>query len=404
MKFDRNTAATEPLPAGKKDAILFDEDTPGLGLRIREGGSRMWIFQYALGTKQRRMTLGSVKSVTLGKVRDQARDLHAKVRLGQDPASEKSEGRARAAETFKAVGERFLIRQQEKLRPRSYAQVERHMRMHTKPLHGLQLASIDRRAIATRLSAVADESGQITANRVRSTLSTFFGWAMKQGIAEHNPVIGTERLEERSRERVLSDSELRLIWTGLEDGHFGAIVKLLILTAQRASEIADLRWSEIDGDVIALPPARTKNKRAHRVPLSAPGVAILGTLPRRATQDGKPREFVFGIGQRGFSGWTRSVDRLNSHIAAAAGAPLDHWTVHDLRRTAATRMADLGVQPHVIEAVLNHASGHKAGVAGIYNRSTYEPEKRQALDILADHVLAVVEGRQSTIALLRRPA
>jgi integrase len=364
----------------------------------------VWVFQYALGTKQRRMTLGSVKSVTLGKARDQARDLHAKVRLGQDPASEKSKGRARAAETFKAVGERFLIRQQEKLRLRSYAQVERHMRMHTKPLHGLQLASIDRRTIATRLSAVADESGQITANRVRSTLSTFFGWAMKQGIAEHNPVIGTERLEERSRERVLSDSELRLIWSRLEYDHFGAIVKLLILTGQRASEIADLRWSEIDGDTIALPPARTKNKRAHRIPLSPLGVLIVAAQPRRVTDCGKPREFVFGIGQRGFYGWTRSMVRLNDRVAAVAGSRLDHWTVHDLRRTAATRMADLGVQPHIIEAVLNHAGGHKAGVAGVYNRSTYEPEKRQALDILAEHVLAVVEGRDSKIMPMRRPA
>jgi integrase len=190
---------------------------------------------------------------------------------------------------------------------------------------------------------------------------------------------------------VLGDGEMRAIWNALEDDHFGAIIKLLALTGQRADEIASLRWPEIADDVITLPPERTKNKRLHRVPLSGPAIAILAQQPRRVEADGRPRALVFGIGQRGFSGWSSCMGRLNERIAGA-GAALPHWTAHDLRRTAATRMADLGVQPHIIEAILNHASGHKAGVAGIYNRSTYEPEKRQALDLLADHVLAIVVG------------
>jgi integrase len=403
MKFTAKIGSSLELPAGKTDYLVFDDDNPGLGLRLRAGGSRMWIFQYALGEKQRRVTLGSATVITLGRAREAASEMHAKVRLGLDPASEKTEGRKRAAETFEAVGQRFLIRQREKLRPRSYTQVERHMRMHTKQLHGLPIATIDRRTIAGRLSAIADDSGQITANRVRSTLSTFFGWAMKQGIIETNPVIGTERLDEKTRDRVLSDAELRLIWNALGDDHFSAIIKLLALTGQRADEIASLRWSEIADNVITLPPERTKNKRLHRVPLSGPALAILAEQPRRVEADGKPRALVFGIGQRGFSGWSSCMGKLNGRIAGT-GAALPHWTAHDLRRTAATRMADLGVQPHIIEAILNHASGHKAGVAGIYNRSTYEPEKRQALDLLANHMMALVEGRESNVAPLRRPA
>lgn len=394
MKFTAKIGSSLELPAGKTDYLVFDDDNPGLGLRLRAGGSRVWVFQYALGEKQRRVTLGSATAITLGKAREAASEMHAKVRLGQDPASEKTEGRKRAAETFEAVGERFLVRQREKLRPRSYAQVERHMHMHTKQLHGLPMATIDRRTIAARLSAIADDSGQITANRVRSTLSSFFGWAMQQGIIETSPVIGTERLDEKTRDRVLADAELRTIWNALEDDHFGAIIKLLALTGQRADEIASLRWPEIADDVITLPPERTKNKRLHRIPLSGPALAVLAKQPRRVEADGKPRALVFGIRPA-------RIFRLDERIAET-GAPRAHWTAHDLRRTAATRMADLGVQPHIIEAVLNHASGHKAGVAGIYNRSTYEPEKRQALNLWADRLIAVVEGRSSKVSVLKR--
>jgi integrase len=402
MKLTVKDAAGLKLPAEKSDWIAFDDDAPGLGLRLRAGGSRMWIFQYALGDKQRRMTLGSTKSMTLGKAREAAGTLHAKVRLGQDPANEKTEGRLRAAETFEAVGQRFLAYQKGELRPGSYVEIERHMLKHAKPLHGIQLAIIDRRSIAGRISAIGAQSGAVTANRVRSTLSAFFGWVMREGIAEQNPVIGTNKFEEVTRERVLADDELRAIWRALQDDHYGSIVKLLMLTGQRANEIANLAWSEIGDDAITLPPARTKNHRQHRVPLSDAALAILAAQPRRLDAAGSPRDLVFGMGERGFSGWSKCKERLDERITKAAGRPLPHWTLHDLRRTCATRMADLGILPHVIEAVLNHVSGHKSGVAGIYNRALYEPEKRQALALWTDRVLALVDGRSSNVTVLKR--
>jgi integrase len=293
-------------------------------------------------------------------------------------------------------------------------------------LHELQLAKIARGDIAPVIAAVAKNSGAVTANRVRTSLSSFFAWAMKQGHADTNPVIGTTRHKERSRERVLSPSELRLIWNALDEDHYGAILKLLALTGQREDEIAALSWSEIHDDKIILSEERTKNKRAHVVPLSQAALDIIAKQPRRATETSAPRDLIFGryTGSGPFSGWSRSKEKLDAKITEANSGPLPHWTPHDLRRTFATyaggglpaheleklkgrdkEMAKgLGVQPHVIEAVLNHVSGHKAGVAGTYNRSTYEPEKRIALDRWADHLMAIVEGRASNVTPLRREA
>jgi integrase len=203
---------------------------------------------------------------------------------------------------------------------------------------------------------------------------------------------------------VLGNSELALIWKATDGDHYGAIVRLLLLTGQRADEIASLRWPEIGADAVVLPSSRTKNKRQHSIPLSRPAEEILAAQPRRVNDDGTLRELVFGVGQRGFSGWSRCKERLDERIAQRNGKPLPAWRLHDLRRSVATGMADLGVQPHIIEAVLNHVSGSKAGVAGIYNRSSYDVEKRRALEFWGDHVTALAEGRQSTITPLRRPA
>jgi integrase len=249
---------------------------------------------------------------------------------------------------------------------------------------------------------IAEQKGKVTANRVRGTIATFFAWAMREGIVDANPVIGTNKFEEKSRSRVLTDDELSTIWKALEDDHFGAIMKLLALTACRASEIADLRWTEIGEDAIILPPERTKSARLHLVPLSGPAAAIIAAQPRRTNSDGTARALVFGIGQGGFCGWDPCMRRLNARIAAANGVALPHWTPHDLRRTCRTRMAALKVPPHVAEAVLNHSSGHMAGVGAIYDRWSYEPEKRQALNLWADRLMAVVEGREINVVTLQR--
>src|SRR5262249_48939119 len=162
-----------------------------------------WVFQYKTGARHRRMSLGTVSAVTLGEARKTASSLYHRVRLGEDPAGDKAGAQLKASETFAAVAARFLEYKRARLRPRSYPDVERHLLSHAKPLHGLQLAKIERRDIATVIAAVADNAGAVTGNRVRTTLSTFFSWAMMYGLIDSNPVVGTARNRETSRDRVL---------------------------------------------------------------------------------------------------------------------------------------------------------------------------------------------------------
>ena len=403
IKLTTTTVRTLDLPAGKTDYTFFDADVKGFGLRLREAGSRSFIFQYKIGAKHRRMALGTASAATIASVRKTAERLYARVKLGEDPFSDKANAKAGAAKTFKAAATQYLDHQRERLRPRSYPDLERHLTKHAKNLHELQFAKITRRDIAPIIANVAKNSGEVTANRVRTSLSSFFSWAMTQGLVDTNPVIGTARNKEHSRTRVLEPAELGLIWRALGNDHFGAIIKLLALTGQRAGEIAALRWSEIHDDMIVLPADRTKNHRAHVVPLSGPASEIIKAQPRRMTSAGE-RDLIFGLADGPFSGWSNSKEKLDARITEVTGKTLPHWTPHDLRRTAATGMAELGVQPHIIEAALNHVSGHKAGVAGIYNRSSYEREKRQALDLWAEHLTATVEGRESNVTTLRRGA
>ena len=191
---------------------------------------------------------------------------------------------------------------------------------------------------------------------------------------------------------MLTRGELRLILNSREDNDYGKVIWLLTLSALRVTEIGALRWSEIGADQILLPAERTKNHRAHIIPLSAPAAAIIAKQPRREDYD-----TLFG--EHGFTNWSFWKAKLDRAIAAAnGGTPIPDWRTHDLRRTAATMMADdLGIEPHVIEAILNHVSGHRSGVAGIYNRAQYAAQRRQALDLWADRLLAIAEGRDSNI-------
>jgi integrase len=409
MKLTSKTVQSLQLPTGKADHIEWDDEIPGLGIRLRAAGSRNWIFQYQIGDKQRRMSLGAATSEsfkTVGDklgIRERADQLHARVKLGQDPAADKEANIKRASETFGAIAVKYLVVKERELRPRSFYETNRHISKSARPLDRMPLASITRRDIAHLLGTIRDNGGPIASNRLRSALSDFFGWAMSEGIAENNPVIGTNKSEEVPRDRVLKDHELRAIWKHAGDDHYGSILKLLLLTGQRREEIGGLRWAEIEEGAIHLPGSRTKNKRPHVIPLSTQADAILKAQIRRADDDGSLRDLVFGLGEKGFSGWSGSNRALNERIAAELGAPLDHWVIHDLRRTFATLLNDrLGVLPHVVEACINHVGGAKAGVAGVYNRALYLRERVEALNLWADHLAAIVGGHEINVTPLRR--
>jgi len=373
------TAVERLAPGGD---WLWDSVVKGFGARRQTDGVFYYV-RYRLNGHQHIKSLGRHGSpLTPDIARNAAKAKLGIAATGLDPFAQPL-----AAETFGREVARYLERKQATLKPRSYIEVQRHLLNQAKPLHRLRLSEIDRRTIAALLVEV-EEGGPYARNRVRSSLSAFFAWAIREGFFEANPVAGTGKAEQNgARERVLSESELREIWSSLlPQGQFGEIVRLLILTGQRRQEISALRWSEVDFErrLIAFPPARTKNKRLHELPLSSQAQAILKRQPHR-----KDRDLIFGLRNGGFSGFSEGKKTLDKTIHAKRGRkakPLPDWRFHDLRRTCATGMAELGVQPHIIEAVLNHVSGHKAGVAGIYNRARYEGEMRDALQRWADYV------------------
>jgi integrase len=376
-----------PLPT-EGEKVYFDEGKPkdrvqGLALRIRAAGSRRWVFFYRYGGALKRIGIGDGSAMNLADARKRAREHRVALDDGDDPAIERITKRAASALTFAAVTDDYLAAKAPGMKPRTLAEYDRTLRQTLEPLHRLPLASVQRPLVATTLRTIAKERGGIASNRARATLSSFFSWAVGEGLAEINPIIGTNKAaKEEPRDRVLSDGELVKSWNATAGSAYGRIVRLLLLTGQRRDEIGSLRWSEIEQAdkpekaLIALPGSRTKNGRPHDVPLSALALAELKAQPEIVGRD-----LVFGSGDGGFSGWSKAKAALDEACGVKSA-----WRLHDLRRTCATRMADLGVQPHVIEAVLNHISGHKAGVAGIYNRATYAAEKRAALDLWASHL------------------
>ena len=290
---------------------------------------------------------------------------------------------------------RYLKHAVTELRPSTFKDLRRYLTVTWAPMHDRVVTDLDVRDLMTRLEAIAVDNGPVTANRARSALSQCMSWATARGIIHRNPLIGTRAIAtEKARERILTDEEISRLWAETaRPGDYAAIVRLLLLTGQRREEVAAMRWTEIDTErrLWEIPGERTKNHRPHQVPLSDQAMSILEALPRR---DG--RDLVFGAGKGGFSGWGQSKARSDRRSG------LSGWRIHDLRRTAVTGMAETGISPHIVEAVVNHISGHKGGVAGVYNRATYADEKRIALQRWADHVSRLV-GEKAGSTVVQMP-
>jgi integrase len=354
----------------KLQGYLWDTTVTGFGARRQTNGVFYYV-RYRHNGAQIVRSIGRHGALTPDTARARAKQLLGVVAGGADPFAQ-----ALAGESFLAAIDRYLERKRASVKPSSFTEAERYLRDRSLPLHSLRLSQIDRRKVAVLLGEIETSSGAVTRNRARSALSAFFNWSITEGLLDANPVTGTAKANEGgSRERVLARDELRKLWRSLDDGPFSEIVRLLLLTGQRRNEIGHLQLSEIDltRRLMVLPPARTKNGRQHEVPLSAQALAILKRQPRRNSTD-----FVFN--DRGFRDWGRAKQQLDERLHIAP------WRLHDLRRTCATQLGELGVQPHHIEAILNHYSGHRAGVAGVYQRAKYGPEMRSALQRWADHL------------------
>ena len=392
MKLTAKTVAALKLPHGKHDAIYFCDDLPGFGYRLRASGDRVrrsWVAQYRNFGRTRRVLLGPAELLNVEQARAAAKKVLARATLGHDPQAEKVARRQKDTHSLRGVVADYLAFKQRTVRPRTYGEIVRYLTGHFfKPLHNAPIDQITRKDVAARLTKITLENGSITASRARIALSGFYVWAMGQGLAELNPVIGTTQPQEgKPRERVLDDGELAAIWRAAGDDAYGKVVKLLILTGCRRQEVGGMRWSELDLEKgsWSLPPERTKNGRAHMLPLMPLALSIIELVPRH-------RDHLFGTRSAGgFSDWGHARAALDQRLTVKP------WRLHDLRRTCATRLCDLGVAPHVVETILNHQSGHRSGTAGIYNRSSYANEVKAALALWSDYLRTLVEGGERKV-------
>ena len=381
---------------GKTDVIFFDDTLPCFGYRLRLSHDRTkvlrsWVAQYKRAGATRRITLGSAEVLGAEAARAAAKKVLGRVALGEDPAADRRERRDKDRLSLRSVIDEYLALKSREVRPKTLREITRYLTGPAfKPLHGMPVDKVSRKDVASRLVAIIREHGPIVAVKARAALSTLFAWAMQAGLIEHNPVIGTiQPKNSKPRERTLSDEELAAIWRACEDDAYGRIVKLLVLTGGRRAEVGGMRWSEIDPErgTWTLPAGRSKNRRAHTLPLMPMALDVIKGVPRLASRDQ-----LFGFRSNdGFTDWDGRKEALDERSGVSA------WTLHDIRRSVATRMADIGAQPHIIETILGHVGGHKGGVAGIYNRSSYTREVRNALALWEDHLRTVVTGGERVV-------
>jgi integrase len=400
----------QPLHAAQIPTLGSGEywdTTKGLVLRVRND-RRTWTVRYRVNGRRRRVTLGTWPTLGLKEARQRARDVQGAVDQGKDPQGEREA--ARAAETFGELAELYLERHARRhKRPKSVAEDARILEKDLLPAwRDRKAREITRRDVRELLEdIVAERDAPVMANRVLALISTIFNVAIEWELLEVNPAYRMRKPgAERSRERVLTDSEIRDLWRHLaahsESRHlrtFAASYRLTLLTAQRPGEVKGMRWDQVEGDLVdpavereasdrpapapawwTIPAEVAKNKLSHRVPLSPAVVAELVALEPLTGRSPWVLESPRRPGHP-----LQKTHRGHASLLRAAG--LRHFVPHDLRRTAASGMTRLGVPRLVVEKILNHS---ERGVAPVYDRHSYDPEKRQALELWSAHVLELV--------------
>lgn len=356
-----------------------DEIVTGLMVRVSYTGAKVWCLAATVKDRPRRIKLGTYPVLSLADARDKARDILRQVQLGT--FEDEPELRLTLGEAIPQFIELYA-----KPRNRSWKSTERVLSKFA-ALHDKPLDEIKRGDVVKVLDDLMSAGMGTGTNRALAAIKKLFSWCVDRGTLETNPVAALKApAKEVSRDRVLTSAEIVACWNAAEgEGFpFEPFAKLVILTGQRRGEVAGIQWSELDltNATWTIPAKRAKNATQHTVPLTPLAVSILENLPRFAGSD-----FVFTTtGKTPISGF----GRLKARLEKASGA--DDWRMHDIRRTVATNMAMMGVQPHVIEAVLNHKSGIVSGVAAVYNRHAYTLEKRGALTKWAEHVEALINA------------
>jgi integrase len=379
----------ETIKPGPDRQEIPDRHLPGLYLVVQPSGAKSFAVRYRSGGRTRKHTLGSYPALDLKTARTLASQALRAIAEGRDPGHEKK-ARTLQADTVEAAVRLFVERHVLRVnRPNTAATTQRLLNTYVlPPWRSRRLSDVTRRDVRDLLDDIVDAGKPIAANRAFSAVRKFFNWTLERDLIEASPCAGVKPPSPaRSRDRILADDELRAVWLATDElGYpFGALVQLLILTAARRDEVRAMRWSEVDleAGVWTLPGERTKNGKVHTIPLSQAAIDILVSVPRI-----NDRDFVFTTtGAVAWRDYTKAKHKLDELLPADTPG----WVLHDLRRTAASGMARLGVNLPVIEKVLNHSSGTFAGVVGIYQRYDFATEKREALEIWARHVLALGE-------------
>jgi len=406
------TAATvdKMQPTDRRQEIP-DSLCTGLYLTVQPTGKKGWQVRYRHGGVHRRMSLGGYPMLSLADARQRSRDVLAAATEGRDPA-----GEVRAAKAPKPDDDRdkikTLIGQFDKRHLsglKTGRAVRRELDRHVVAAWGERdIHEITKRDIIDLLDGIADGGRATTSRRVRAYLSKFLNWCVSRDILPMSPATGVKSSsKEISRDRVMTDDEVRWLWQACEavGQPWGPFGQALLLTGQRLREVAKLTDAEVTGDVWHLASVRTKNGRAHDVPLSEAVRAVLAGVERI---DGKAGLVFTTNGESPVSGFFKARAALAKAMEKIAaderGQPVDiaHWTFHDLRRTAATGMARLGIAVRVTEAVLNHVSGTGGGIVAVYQRHDYADQKRGALDAWGRFVLSLVEGNPGNVVQLGR--
>ena len=366
-------------------------------------GAKSWALRTRIGGKSAKLTLGSASTFTLAQARAWAREQLLDVKAGSDPRAVRREREAaerrKHEATVAAAVELWLAKDQAP--NRTVAEVRAAMAKWVLPAWGDRLlSSIRKRDVIELVDKVAVKA-PVRANRVLAYVKRFLGWCAARDMIDASPAAAVEKVtRETKRDRVLDDAELVTVWRAAEamGGIFGMAVRLLVLTAARRAEIFEARRSELleHGTALRLPAERSKSGQGRIIWLPELAQRIVVALP-----DYGPESFLFSFsGTNAYTAWSGGKQRLDAAAARIAGGPLPNWRLHDLRRTAATGLQRLGERLEVVETVLGHVAGSRAGIVGTYQKHRFEQEAKAALDRWSRHVAGLLDPEPDKVVEL----